>query len=119
MGPGSSIVGGIVWGWVVGAGMLLGVAAITLGVVTFRTGWVPPWQRHHVTRPRLLGVGAVLTGLGVFLPGLVYFGVVPDPSWEARFFGQNALILAGLACIGASQLMAPPRGRATGVQARR
>ena len=96
--------------WVVGAGMLLGVLSIALGVVTFRTGWAPPWSRRHVTRPRLLGTGAVLTGLGVFLPGLVYFGVVPDLSWEVRFFGQNALVLAGLVCIGASRLMAPPRG---------
>ncbi|MFI1654096.1 hypothetical protein ACH4ZU_04025 [Streptomyces sp. NPDC020472] len=98
--------------WVVGAGMLLGVLSVALGVVTFRTGWAPPWSRRHVMRPRLMGAGAVLTGLAVLLPGLVHFGVLRGLSWEARFFGQLALMLSGLACIGLSQLLGPPRGRA-------
>ncbi|MFK0225767.1 hypothetical protein ACIQUL_08375 [Streptomyces sp. NPDC090303] len=91
--------------------MLLGVVVIALGVVTYRTYWVPPWSRGHVKRPRLLGGGSVLSGLGVLLPGLVHFGVVPDLSWEVRFFGANALMLSGFACIAASQLLGPPRAR--------
>ncbi|SEC78231.1 hypothetical protein [Streptomyces sp. TLI_105] len=98
--------------WVVGAGMLLGVLSVVLGVVTFRMSWVPPWSRGRVTRPRLMGAGAVLTGLAAFLPGLVYFGVLRGLSWEARFFGQLALMLSGIVCIGLSQLPGPSRGRA-------
>ncbi|MER6097836.1 hypothetical protein ABT154_18640 [Streptomyces sp. NPDC001728] len=97
--------------WMVGAGMLLGVAAIALGLLTLRTGWVPPWTRRHVTRPRLQGVGALLVGLTLFLQGLVYFGVLPGLSWEARFFGQLALMLSGLACIAMSQLLPPAHGK--------
>ncbi|KQX59666.1 hypothetical protein ASE09_03295 [Streptomyces sp. Root66D1] len=89
----------------------MGLVVITLGVLTLRTGWVPPWTRRHVTRPRLQGVGAVLTGLAVLLPGLAYFGVLPGLSWEVRFFGQLTLMFTGLGCIGMSQLLSPPRGR--------
>ncbi|MDV9190220.1 hypothetical protein R6L23_18730 [Streptomyces sp. SR27] len=98
--------------------MLLGVVVTALGVVTLRTGWVPPWTRRHVTRPRLQGIGALLVGLAVFLPGLVYFGVLPGLSWEARFFGRLALMFSGLVCVAMSQLLPPahgktPRGRAS------
>ncbi|MFB6841640.1 hypothetical protein [Streptomyces sp. NPDC056361] len=106
--------------WVVGAGTLLGLLAIVLGALTLRTrrmGWVPPWTRRNVTRPRLLGVGAVLLGSSPFLQGLEYFGVLPGLSWDVRFFGGTALLLTGIALLGASQLLAPPPGPAPHGQA--
>jgi multisubunit Na+/H+ antiporter MnhB subunit len=95
--------------WVVGAGAFLGLLAIALGIVTLRTGWIVPTARRHVTRPRLHGLGALLTGSSLVLQGLFYFRVLPSDSWEARFFGGNALFLAGLLLIVLSQLL--PLGR--------
>ncbi|WP_037628766.1 hypothetical protein [Streptomyces aureus] len=95
--------------WVVGAGAFLGLLAIVLGVVTIRTGWILPTARRHVTRPELHGFGAMLTGTPVVVQSLFYFRLLPSVSWEVRFFGGNALLLAGLLLIILSQLL--PLGR--------
>ena len=91
--------------WAVGTGAFLGLLAITLGIITLRTGWILPTARRHVTRPRLHGLGALLTGASIVLQGLFYFRVLPSVSWEARFFGGNALLFAGLLLIFLSQLL--------------
>ncbi|MEU3519077.1 hypothetical protein ABZ770_28035 [Streptomyces sp. NPDC006654] len=91
--------------WVVGTGAVLGMLAIVSGIVTLRTGWILPTARRHVTRPHLHGLGALLMGISVALQGLLYFRVLPGVSWEARFFGGNALLLAGLLLITLSQLL--------------
>ena len=36
--------------------------------------------------------------------GLFYFGIVPGPSWDIRFFNTNALLLCGLALLGVGQM---------------
>ncbi|MFF3885999.1 hypothetical protein [Streptomyces sp. NPDC001914] len=95
--------------WVVGTGAFLGMLAIVLGVVTIRTGWLLPTARRHVTRSELHGFGAVLTGAPVVVQSLFYFRLLPSVSWEVRFFGGNALLLAGLILMILSQL--PPLGR--------
>lgn len=82
--------------WVVAANALLGVLAIALGTVTLRTGWVLPTARRHVTRPRLHGVGVLLIGASLLLQSLLYFEILPSVSWEARFYGGNALLLGGM-----------------------
>ncbi|MER5892231.1 hypothetical protein [Streptomyces sp. NPDC001876] len=97
--------------WVVGTGSFLGLLAVAWGLVTLRTGWVLPTARRHVTRPQLHGLGALLTGASVVLQGLFYFRVLPSVSWEARFFGGNALLLAGLLLIALSQLLPLRRSR--------
>lgn len=97
--------------WVVGTGALLGLVAIALGIVTLRTGWIVPTARRHVTRPQLHGLGALLTGTSVVLQGLFYFRIVPSVSWEARFFGGNALLLGGLLLMALSQLLPLHRNR--------
>ncbi|MFE4685732.1 hypothetical protein ACFRNJ_33850 [Streptomyces sp. NPDC056721] len=91
--------------WVVGTGAFLGLMAIASGIVTLRTGWILPTARRHVTRPRLHGLGALLTGASVVLQGLFYFRFLPSVSWEVRFFGGNALLFAGLLLIALSQLL--------------
>lgn len=96
--------------WVVGTGGLMGLLVIALGLVTLRTGWILPTARRHVTRPRLHGLGALLTGMCPVLGGLFYFRILPNVSWEIRFFGGNAFLLAGLLLIAAGQLMPRRRG---------
>ncbi|MCR8945463.1 MULTISPECIES: hypothetical protein [Streptomyces] len=95
--------------WVVGANALLGVLAIALGTVTLRTGWVLPTARRHVTRPRLHGVGVLLIGASLLLQSLAYFGVLPGTSWEARFYGGNALLLGGLLLLVLAHVLPPRR----------
>ncbi|MFF3602895.1 hypothetical protein [Streptomyces sp. NPDC002463] len=102
--------------WVVGAGLLLGLLGTVLAGVVLRTGWVPPWNRRHVTRPWLFGAGILMASLGNVLMGLEYFGVLPEVSWEVRFFVGNGVIWAGVLLIGASQVLpllrtAPPHGK--------
>ncbi|MEU4134109.1 hypothetical protein [Streptomyces wuyuanensis] len=97
--------------WVGGTGAFSGLLVIALGIVTLRTGWIVPTARRHVTRPHLHGLGAPLTGSSVVLQGLFCFRVLPSVSWEARFFGGNALLLTGLLLIGPSRLPPPRRSR--------
>lgn len=59
--------------WVVGTDTFLGLLAITLGIVTLRTGWVMPTARRHVTRPQLHGLGALLIGISLVSQSLFYF----------------------------------------------
>ncbi|MFF0597966.1 hypothetical protein [Streptomyces antibioticus] len=89
--------------WIVGTGMLLGLLAIVAGSVTLATGWTVPTARRHVTRPRLHGFGALFMGTSLVLQSLLYFRILPSVSWEARFFGSNALLFSGLLLIGLSQ----------------
>ncbi|MER5476804.1 hypothetical protein ABT026_07445 [Streptomyces sp. NPDC002734] len=95
--------------WVVGTGAFLGLLVMASGIVTLRTGWTVPMARRHATRPRLHGLGALFTGSSVVLQSLFYFSVLPGVSWDVRFFGGNALLLAGLLLIALSQLL-PLRG---------
>lgn len=84
--------------WVVGSGsgmVLGGLLAVTLGMVSMRTGWTLPWVRRRVTRPRIYGIAGLLLGASCVI-GVFYFHVVPSPSWEFRFFGTNALMFSGL-----------------------
>ncbi|MEU6242528.1 hypothetical protein [Streptomyces sp. NPDC047024] len=83
----------------------MGLLAIALGIVTLRTGWILPTARRHVTRPKLHGFGALLTGASPLLQSLFYFQILPSVSWEVRFFGGNAFLFAGLLLIALSQLL--------------
>ncbi|MER8044635.1 hypothetical protein [Streptomyces sp. NPDC094032] len=93
--------------WLVGVNVFLGLLAIGAGVVTLRVGWVLPVARRRVTRPRRHGLGAVLVGASLSLQGLLYFWNLPGVSWEVRFFGGNALLLAGLLLIALGQTPVP------------
>jgi len=91
--------------WVVGTGLLLGMLLIAMGTVTLRTGWLLPTARRHVTRPQLHGLGALLMGASLALQSLMYFEILPGPSWETRFYGGNALLLGGMLLLLVSQLL--------------
>ncbi|MFJ2854556.1 hypothetical protein [Streptomyces rubiginosohelvolus] len=89
----------------------MGLLAIALGIVTLRTGWILPTARRHVTRSKLHGLGALLTGASPLLQSLFYFRILPSVSWEVRFLGGNAVLLAGLCLIALSQLLPLHRNR--------
>ncbi|HEY9328696.1 MAG TPA: hypothetical protein VIS09_10735 [Streptomyces sp.] len=97
--------------WAVGTGGFLGLLAIALGIVTLRTGWILPTARRHVTRPRLHGLGGLLTGASALLQSLLYFGILPSVSWDVRFLGGIAFLFAGLSFIALSQLLPLRRNR--------
>ncbi|MFB0629125.1 hypothetical protein [Streptomyces sp. AB3(2024)] len=92
----------------------IGVMALLLaasGVATLSRGWLLPWQRRYIVRPRLLGWAQLLVAaaLGVQLTGLlvvdpVYRPVVTMPGCAALLFG---LVLT-------TRAQRPPRGRAMG-----
>lgn len=97
--------------WAVGTGLLLGLLLIAMGTATLRTGWIVPTARRHVTRPQLHGLGTLLMGTSLVLQSLMYFGALPSPSWEARFYGGNALLLGGMLLLILSQTLPPRRRR--------
>lgn len=97
--------------WVVGTGLLLGLLLIAMGTATLRTGWIVPTARRHVTRPPLHGLGTLLMGTSLVLQSLLYFEVLPSVSWEARFYGGNALLLGGMLLLLVSQLLPLRRSR--------
>ncbi|KUN77071.1 hypothetical protein AQJ66_34240 [Streptomyces bungoensis] len=90
-----------------GAGVALGALLIASGIASLRTGWVPPWVRRRVTRPRLFGVGALLVGTPEVVQGLLYFQSAFALSWEVRFLGGNLLTFAGLALLVAGHMLPP------------
>lgn len=92
------------------AGMLIGVPAITFGVMALWTGWVLPRVRHRVTSPRLYGLGGLTAGAYALVPGLVHFGVLPRAHWETGFFGGPVLVFSAVLLVLASQMMPLRRG---------
>ncbi|MEU6165258.1 hypothetical protein [Streptomyces tanashiensis] len=97
--------------WILGAVMPLGVVAIVLGVIAFRTGWMIPPSRRSVRQPRVYGVGVALTGVGLLVMGATYFvlsDALPGHPWLALV--GNGVELVGIAVIAASHLR-PRRGR--------
>jgi len=54
--------------WYLVAGAALVVAALAvMGVIAVVTGWVAPWIRGQVVRPKLWGYGAVTGAAGMAL----------------------------------------------------
>ncbi|CAM5471102.1 putative protein OS=Streptomyces cyaneofuscatus OX=66883 GN=G3I52_05715 PE=4 SV=1 [Streptomyces cyaneofuscatus] len=45
------------------------------------------------------------------LQSLLHFRVLPGASWEARFYGGNALLLGGMLLLILSQSLPPRRRR--------
>ncbi|GGU11491.1 hypothetical protein [Streptomyces lateritius] len=84
---------------------LIALYAGVSGAVALRSGWLIPWQRRHILRPRLYG-WANLT----FAAGLVVYwlgGVLP---WNTTV-RDGAIIVAGLVYLGAMWVQDAPRNR--------
>ncbi|MEU7058487.1 hypothetical protein [Streptomyces sp. NPDC046197] len=76
---------------VVTAAVLATLLALA-GIANIAYGWVPPWARSRVLRPRLWGYGALLGAAGfalyMFLGPLARaFGPLPLLGWVAFMAG--------------------------------
>ncbi|MEU1475604.1 hypothetical protein ACFYZ8_12670 [Streptomyces sp. NPDC001668] len=76
---------------VVVAAVVVGALSV-LGAVQLATGWVPPWLRNSVLRPRLSGCGTLLhaVGLGVFL----FLGPLGSPPTQDVYVPLLGLALS-------------------------
>ncbi|MEU3251869.1 hypothetical protein [Streptomyces sp. NPDC006997] len=84
------------------------VAAVAMGVTGAVTGWVPPYGRGRIPRPRLYGYGTLAAGAG--LGGSVSLG-----SYDGSETGYAVLALGSMACFAAGlfvQVLAQRPGRA-------
>ncbi|MEU2230113.1 hypothetical protein [Streptomyces vietnamensis] len=90
------------------------MAAIAMGAVAFRTGWMmAPARRSGILQPRTYGFGLALLGLGLLTSVVTYFtlsdDVVSRDPWLP--FTGYFLELIGAALIASSRRN-PRRGRA-------
>jgi hypothetical protein len=85
------------------AGALITVLMAAGGIAALTTGWVMPWRRSRVLRPRLWGFGwlicAVGWGLFMFLgpfvgPPAGLRGVVAWCGWAAFMAGLGVQVLS-------------------------
>ncbi|MEU6218178.1 hypothetical protein ABZ845_11770 [Streptomyces sp. NPDC047022] len=51
--------------YMVGAAVTAVALMVGIGVAGITTGWVPPWARRRVLRPKLTGCGALTGGIGM------------------------------------------------------
>jgi len=96
--------------WIKVAGALAVAALGGLGVVTLVTGWVAPWGRSRVLRPKLWGLGSVISaaGMGVFMFTGPFHGL-PDPALYPYAITGWLVFFVGLAFQWRAQR--PGRGR--------
>ncbi|GGW23606.1 hypothetical protein [Streptomyces alanosinicus] len=82
----------------VGAPVVLGLLAV-VGIASVTTGWVVPWARARVLRPKLSGYGALLSAAGwavfIYLGPLGQgYGVLAWSGWLAAMAGLGLQVLA-------------------------
>ncbi|MFG2877631.1 hypothetical protein ACGFYU_21985 [Streptomyces sp. NPDC048337] len=87
----------------------VGAVAVLLavsGAATLSRGWMPPWQRRHIVRPKLFGWAQLLiaAGLGVQLVGLL----AVDPSYRPVVTMPGTVVLL-LAMALTALAQRPPR----------
>ncbi|WP_367321018.1 hypothetical protein [Streptomyces sp. HUAS ZL42] len=87
---------------VVAAAVLTVVAGVAMGLAGITVGWVPPWGRRRILRPKLWGYGSLVATVGMsgclFLgrshgPSSV-FGAVILASWVVWIVGLYVQLLA-------------------------
>jgi hypothetical protein len=85
------------------AGALVMTLVAAIGIAALTIGWVPPWGRSRVLRPRLWGYGSLICAVGgglfMFLgqfsgPPLGVRGVVAWCGWVAFMAGLGVQFLA-------------------------
>ncbi|MGW1781454.1 hypothetical protein ACWCQQ_20260 [Streptomyces sp. NPDC002143] len=70
--------------------VLVGVSALAVmvlavgGVAGIATGWVPPWGRSRVLRPRLWGYGSLITAAGAAV--WIFVGPLAGPPHGASAY---------------------------------
>ena len=89
----------------------IGVMALLLaasGVATLSRGWLLPWQRRHIVRPRLFGWAQLLiaAALGVQLVGLL----VVDSAYRSAVTMPGVVGLL-FALVLSTRAQRPPRTR--------
>ncbi|WP_158692690.1 hypothetical protein [Streptomyces roseochromogenus] len=82
----------------VAAAVVYGLLAVS-GIASITTGWVVPWLRTRVLRPRLWGYGSLLAAVGgaVFLylgPLAERYGSLPWLGWLGFMAGLGLQMLA-------------------------
>ncbi|QIY73220.1 hypothetical protein HEP84_32890 [Streptomyces sp. RLB1-33] len=70
--------------------------AALMGIAGIVTGWVPPWLRPRVFRPKLWGYGSVVGAVGMSL--YLFIGPFRGPDLGMAPFAMTgmALFIAGL-----------------------
>ncbi|MFF0478290.1 hypothetical protein [Streptomyces sp. NPDC004284] len=96
-----------------GATVPFGMAAIAMGAVAFRRGWVMAPARRSVRQPRVYGAGLALLGLGLLTSVVTYFTLPVDVASRDPWlpFAGYFLELIGAALIASSR-RSPRHGRA-------
>ncbi|MFF2513660.1 hypothetical protein [Streptomyces sp. NPDC058086] len=93
----------------VGTVALVGLAAI--GIAGITTGWVPPFGRSIVLRPKLWGYGALVSAVGMTL--FVFLGPfrAPDIGMAPYALGGMGVAFVGMALQMAARRPGRPSAR--------
>lgn len=100
--------------YLVGFAALAMTGAALMGIGGIATGWVPPWLRPRVVRPKLWGYGSLVGAVGMSL--YMFLGPLRGPDLSMAPFAMTgmALFITGLVLQMASRRPGRP-----GIAARR
>lgn len=76
---------------------LVGMAALAvtglagLGIAAITTGWVAPWGRRRVLRPKLWGYGSVVSAVGMSL--FMFLGPFRGPDADLTPYAMTGMTL--------------------------
>ncbi|MGW4162471.1 hypothetical protein [Streptomyces sp. NPDC004788] len=82
---------------------VVGIAAAICGTAALRTGWILPWLRSQVVRPKLYGFSQLLMGAGLLIQA--GSALADDPGDRVAVSGPaTGILLAGVVLLFTSQL---------------
>ncbi|MER5470138.1 hypothetical protein [Streptomyces sp. NPDC002685] len=89
--------------YLVGLAALVVTAQAGFGIAAITTGWIPPWFRRRVLRPKQWGWGALTGAVGMSL--FMFLGPFhgPDADLTPYAMGGLALYLASLVLLTMGQ----------------
>jgi hypothetical protein len=82
--------------YLVGFAALAMTGTALMGIAGIVTGWVPPWLRPRVVRPKLWGYGSVVGAAGMSLYMFIGPFRGPDLSMAPFAMAGMALFIVGL-----------------------